>query len=138
MQWVQYFRNIVTRYSVVVEGWPEHIPFANLSGASSALPQLEQLLRQWELGTTFWKRITEADLTQMRSEREARITSGELVEPARRPRSDKGGQHKRSGAQGTPAGETRAGGNTVVNTTSMTTLFFLSFQLILYHYSIKQ
>ncbi|KIK13714.1 hypothetical protein PISMIDRAFT_118367 [Pisolithus microcarpus 441] len=44
MQWAQYFRNVVTRYWVIIDGWPEAILFANLSSMSSSLPQLEILL----------------------------------------------------------------------------------------------
>ncbi|KAG1720808.1 hypothetical protein EDB19DRAFT_1597968, partial [Suillus lakei] len=41
MQWTHFFRNIVKCYSVVIEGWPEQIPFVNLSTASSSLTDLE-------------------------------------------------------------------------------------------------
>ncbi|KAI6017229.1 hypothetical protein PISMIDRAFT_118286 [Pisolithus microcarpus 441] len=44
IQWAQYFQNVITHYQVVIEGWPEMIPFTNLSSASSSLAQLEVLL----------------------------------------------------------------------------------------------
>ena len=71
MQWVLYFRNVVTQYHVVIEGWPENIPFINLSSASSALLQLEQLLHKWELDTMFWKHITDVEFTTMETNRNA-------------------------------------------------------------------
>ncbi|KAG1743896.1 hypothetical protein EDB19DRAFT_1593925, partial [Suillus lakei] len=37
MQWVNYWCNIVQCYCVICEGWPGHIPFKNLSEASSSL-----------------------------------------------------------------------------------------------------
>ncbi|KAG1797630.1 hypothetical protein EV424DRAFT_1292587, partial [Suillus variegatus] len=36
MQWTHYFRNVVQRYQVAIEGWPDNIPFTNLSQVSSA------------------------------------------------------------------------------------------------------
>ncbi|KAG1724450.1 uncharacterized protein EDB91DRAFT_1023468, partial [Suillus paluster] len=41
MQWVHYFHNVIQCYQVVVEGWPNNIPFTNLSNISSAIPDLE-------------------------------------------------------------------------------------------------
>jgi len=55
MQWPHYFRNVVSHYHVVIEGWPNGIPFTNLSTISSSLTQLETLLRKWEMGITYWK-----------------------------------------------------------------------------------
>ncbi|KAG1783911.1 hypothetical protein EV702DRAFT_945406, partial [Suillus placidus] len=42
MQWTHYFRNIIRRYQVMIVGWPNNIPFVNLSKVSSALPELER------------------------------------------------------------------------------------------------
>ncbi|KAG2365336.1 hypothetical protein BDR07DRAFT_1481456 [Suillus spraguei] len=50
MHWAHYWRNVVQRYLVVIEGWPENIPFVNLSTVSSALPDLEMLLDKWKTG----------------------------------------------------------------------------------------
>ncbi|KAI5994435.1 hypothetical protein EDD15DRAFT_2165994 [Pisolithus albus] len=90
MQWAQYFRNVVTRYQVVIEGWPERIPFANLSSASSSLVQLEVLLRKWQLGATYWKTLSDDELTQLQQRRNEGIENGEIEEHSRRTRSDKG------------------------------------------------
>jgi len=97
MQWACYFRNIVTRYSVAIEGWPPRIPFKNLSTVSSALPDLEALLRMWESGAIFWKKLSN-EYTALRSERDAKLNSGEFIEHTRKTRSDKGTKqsHKKS------------------------------------------
>ncbi|KAI6029222.1 hypothetical protein PISMIDRAFT_107954 [Pisolithus microcarpus 441] len=54
MQWVHYFQNVVTWYLVVIKGWPDEIPFTNLSNVSNVLHQLEGLLCKWELGSVHW------------------------------------------------------------------------------------
>ncbi|KIK20613.1 hypothetical protein PISMIDRAFT_62254, partial [Pisolithus microcarpus 441] len=90
MQWAHYFRNVVTRYLVSIEGWPDRIPFTNLSTVSSVLPDLEMLLRKWEAGSTFWKLLNNQDYEVLCRERDAKLNSGELVEGTRRTRSDKG------------------------------------------------
>ena len=91
MQWINYFRNIVARYHVVVAGWPDNIPFENLSKASNSLTQLEGLLQKWEDGTTYWKNISEE---QVENERDALKASGQLAERTCQTQSDKGKKHK--------------------------------------------
>ncbi|KAI6029378.1 hypothetical protein BKA83DRAFT_4489339 [Pisolithus microcarpus] len=76
MQWAQYFRNVITRYQVVIEGWPETIPFANLSSTSSSLAQLEAL--------------SDDELNQLQQRRNEGLENGEIEEHSRRTRSDKG------------------------------------------------
>ncbi|KAG1845222.1 hypothetical protein C8R48DRAFT_554198, partial [Suillus tomentosus] len=90
MQWVYYYRNVIQRYQVVVEGWPEKIPFTNLSQVSSALPDLQMLLRKWESGATYWKSLSDEEFEELRKEREEKLESGELADQCRRPQSDKG------------------------------------------------
>ena len=90
MQWSNYFQNIVTPYQVVIEGWPSTVPFMNLSKASSSFSQLEMLLRKWEMGSTHWKELSQEEYESLRQERNQQLESGELEEPSRRIRSDKG------------------------------------------------
>ncbi|EGN96571.1 hypothetical protein SERLA73DRAFT_154090 [Serpula lacrymans var. lacrymans S7.3] len=59
MHWKNYWRNIIQCYQIVIEGWPEHIPFANLSEVSSGLPDLEMLLHKWESGEIHWRQLSE-------------------------------------------------------------------------------
>ena len=95
MQWTHYFHNIVGHYLVIIEGWPERIPFTNLSTASSVLPDLELLLRLWESGGIFWKKLSEAEYEALCHEHDAKLNSGELVEHTRKTRSDKGAKRTR-------------------------------------------
>ena len=90
MQWVQYWHNVVQRYSVIITGWPKEIPFVNLSTASSALPDLERLLRKWRSKAIKWKRLTAEELAAMEKERDEEIENGVVKEMHRRVRSDKG------------------------------------------------
>ncbi|KAI6011575.1 hypothetical protein PISMIDRAFT_105786, partial [Pisolithus microcarpus 441] len=90
MQWAHYFRNIIARYLVTIEGWPDRVPFANLSTVSSALPDLETLLRMWESGSIYWKQLSNEEYEALRCERDGKLNRGELVEHTRRSRSDKG------------------------------------------------
>ncbi|KAI6033556.1 hypothetical protein BKA83DRAFT_4121013 [Pisolithus microcarpus] len=83
MQWAQYFQNVVTRYQVVIEGWPEMIPFANLSSASSSLAQLE-------LGATYWKALLDDELNQLQQRRNEGLENGEVEEHSCCTHSDKG------------------------------------------------
>ena len=58
-------KNIVTRYRVRIEGWPlADVPFKNLSDVSN-LPKLELLLRGWKEGTIRFRKITDAEYTEM-------------------------------------------------------------------------
>ncbi|KAG2738373.1 hypothetical protein P692DRAFT_20851675 [Suillus brevipes Sb2] len=100
MQWAQYWRNVVKRYSVIIEGWPEQIPFANLSTVSSSLPELEMLLRKWRSGAIYWKRLTPEELERMDEERDKGIEDGAIVEKRRRTRSDKGKKRRRDADAG--------------------------------------
>ncbi|KAL4077484.1 hypothetical protein J3A83DRAFT_4087980, partial [Scleroderma citrinum] len=61
MQWAHYFHNIIACYLVTIEGWPNCIPFTNLSTVSSALLDLEMLLRMWESGSIYWKQLSEEE-----------------------------------------------------------------------------
>ncbi|KAI6097242.1 hypothetical protein F5141DRAFT_1011424 [Pisolithus sp. B1] len=90
MQWAHYFHNVITHYLVAIEGWPDHIPFTNLSAVSSALPDLEMLLRMWESGSTFWKLLNNQDYEATHHEHNTKLNSGELVEGTHRTCSDKG------------------------------------------------
>ena len=67
MSWTRksYMKNIVTRYRVRIEGWPlADVPFKNLSDVSN-LPKLQLLLRGWKEGTIRFRKITDAEYTEM-------------------------------------------------------------------------
>ncbi|KIK76926.1 hypothetical protein PAXRUDRAFT_96019, partial [Paxillus rubicundulus Ve08.2h10] len=90
MQWAYYFQNITQCYMVIVEGWPDSIPFANLSSVTSSLPQLEMLQCKWEMGTTYWKKLTEGKYSELRQKCNEQLESSELMETSCHTHSDKG------------------------------------------------
>jgi len=115
MQWAQYFWNVVSRYQVAIEGWPESIPFANLSGASSSSSQLEILLWKWEMGTTYWKELTDEELEELRQKRNTQIEDGEIQEPSRHTHSDKGKKHVRRSSDDPPSRKKYKSAESIVN-----------------------
>ncbi|KIK35332.1 hypothetical protein CY34DRAFT_26640 [Suillus luteus UH-Slu-Lm8-n1] len=84
MHWAHYWRNVVQRYLVVVKGWPDNIPFVNLSSVSSALPDLEMLLRKWQSHAIYWRRIEEDEYEKLLQERNEKLEQGDVVEERRR------------------------------------------------------
>jgi hypothetical protein len=90
MQWAHYFRNVVQRYQVVVEGWLDQIPFTNLSQVSSALPDLQMLCNRWDDGTTYWKSLSDEEFEKLRLEHEEKLKSGVIIDRRHHTRSDKG------------------------------------------------
>ncbi|KAG6370999.1 hypothetical protein JVT61DRAFT_10716 [Boletus reticuloceps] len=97
MQWTAYFRNIVSHYRVVIEGWLSTVPLANLSEALSSLPQLEMLEHKWEMGLTHWKKLSPEQFEALKRERDEKIESGEIVEPTRHTHSDKDTKRSHTG-----------------------------------------
>lgn len=94
MEWKHYWRNVVKRYSILVEGWPSDIPFS-LDGRT--LGDLETLRHKWQTGTIYWKTLSAAELNQLDQERNEQIEAGEISDPKpRRPRSDRGKKRKRA------------------------------------------
>ncbi|KAG1727171.1 uncharacterized protein EDB91DRAFT_1061285 [Suillus paluster] len=90
MQWVHYWRNIVQRYLVVCTGWPDKIPFENLSKVSSSLADLEMLERKWKSGKIHWRRLENEKFEQLHRERNEKLDSGAIIEHCHRTHSDKG------------------------------------------------
>ena len=115
MQWAQYFRNVVALYNVIIEGWPEAIPFANLSSTSSSLSQLELLLQKWEMGMTYWKEISDEEVEELRQKRNEQIEGGEIEEPSLRTRSDKGKKRVRRSSDDPPSRKKYKSAATIVN-----------------------
>ncbi|KAG1733399.1 uncharacterized protein EDB91DRAFT_1084453 [Suillus paluster] len=93
MQWAHYFRNVVQQYQVVVEGWPDEIPFTNLSQVSSALPDLQMLCNRWDHGTTCWRSLSDEEFEKLHLEHEEKLESGAIIDRCCRTRSDKGMKH---------------------------------------------
>lgn len=65
MRWPSYWKDIVVKYHVVIEGWPHaEVPFRNLSDVSN-LQKLEILLRGWQSGQIYFRRVTDLEFEQM-------------------------------------------------------------------------
>lgn len=103
----------------MIEGWPENLPFKNLSEFSSSITDLENLLRRWESGATHWRAVSEEELKEMDKKRNADIDDGTIEEPQRRRRSDYGKKRVRnnnsSSTQGTRPSKKRRS-NSVIST----------------------
>ena len=92
MEWKHYWVKVVARYHVVIEGWPNSIPFKNLSTASSPLTSLNTLLQSWQDGMTYWKKLTSDEADKLIRDLKSK---GEIQEPQpRRIRSDRGKKRK--------------------------------------------
>lgn len=68
MHWPTYWKDIVVRYHVVIEGWPQDIPFRNLSDVSN-LPKLDQLLRGWQTREIYFRRISDDEFNTLKAQR---------------------------------------------------------------------
>ncbi|KAG1786002.1 hypothetical protein EV424DRAFT_1306164, partial [Suillus variegatus] len=115
MHWTHYWRNIVQRYLVVIEGWPENVPFVNLSTVSSALPNLEMLLDKWETGEIHWKHLDEDEYEKLRQERHEKVSSGEVIKKHRQTRSDKGKKREQPSDHSSQCRKTYKSAQTVIS-----------------------
>ncbi|KAG1842845.1 hypothetical protein F4604DRAFT_1689765 [Suillus subluteus] len=89
MQWALYFQNIVQCYQVMIEGWPDNIPFANLSQVSSALPELDRLFQRWKLGAMHWKTLTDEEFEKILQEHNDKLDHGKINDHRQWTQSDK-------------------------------------------------
>ncbi|KAG1867720.1 hypothetical protein F4604DRAFT_1584954 [Suillus subluteus] len=80
MQWTHYFCNVVQRYKVAIEGWPDNIPFANLSQVSSARSGLKMLCSKWESKKIKWKVLTDEEFKELCLKRQEQLDTGEIVD----------------------------------------------------------
>jgi len=101
MQWAHYFRNVVQQYQVVVEGWPNKIPFMNLSQVSSALPDLQMLCNSWDHGMTCWRSLSNEEFEKLRLEHEEKLESGAIIDRRCRTQSDKGAKRRSTATSAT-------------------------------------
>jgi len=105
MHWANYWCNIVQWYLVIIEGWPDNIPFVNLSSVSSALRDLEMLLCKWQSHAIYWRCLNEDEYQALLEECNKKLESGEITEDCHQTRSDKGKKRVRAlgGSQGEKA-----------------------------------
>ncbi|KAF9231994.1 hypothetical protein BU15DRAFT_55515, partial [Melanogaster broomeanus] len=95
MQWALYWCNIVQCFWVMVTNWPENILFENLSKASNTMSDLELLLHRWKTGKIYWKALDDEEFVRLNQEQLEKIDQGEVSDPRRHTRSDKGKKRKR-------------------------------------------
>lgn len=81
MHYKTYWPHIVQKYGVLVENWPESLPFGDPSTTSGSLASLELLWIQWKVRTTGFRHASAAELA-------AFTASGLFDRPVRKPRSD--------------------------------------------------
>ena len=105
MEYKLYHENVVQRHRVVHVGWPQNIPFKNLSECSSSLQELQNFLKKLDDGKTYWDTnhtITEKELNNLKDERQKQMDDGKIAPRApRRCHSDYGKKRK----QGVPLSE---------------------------------
>jgi hypothetical protein len=104
MKWTHYWRDIVKLHLVIIEGWPEDIPFGNLSEVATSMPKLESLQRKWKQGTIHFRKLTEAEFQQLDEERDKQIENGEVEVVTRKSRSDKGKKRAQPDKENCPPG----------------------------------
>lgn len=68
MRWPTYWKDVVTRYRVAIQGWPQDVPFRNLSDVSN-LQKLEVLLRGWQNGDIYFRRLSDEEFEALSAER---------------------------------------------------------------------
>ena len=93
MQYLNYERDIVLRYGVVLEGWT-HSLWANPSELSTSLEPLRQLVDALKSGSCKFVKLTREDWEKRRKEYYAKIDSGEIRSRERKKRSDAGKKRK--------------------------------------------
>lgn len=64
---------MVEKYYVTIAGWPDEVPFKNLSDVSN-LPKLELLLRGWNDGSIRFRPLLESDVAAESARWTARIS----------------------------------------------------------------
>ncbi len=77
MRWPSYWKDIVVKYRVVIEGWPHtEVPFRNLSDVSN-LQKLELLLRGWQNGEIYFRRLPDEEFELLSAARAAQLEASE-------------------------------------------------------------
>ena len=68
MEYTHYWTKVVHRYKVVLEGWPEELPFKNLSEIGTNMSILENLHERYKSGVMYWRPLTDRTLQQLEEE----------------------------------------------------------------------
>jgi hypothetical protein len=93
MQYVQYHKEIVMRYSIALRGWT-YPTFTNPSELSTSLPPLQELLDAIKSGKCKFVKLTAEERQAEDEKYNEKIQSGEVVVKVRATRKDKGKKRK--------------------------------------------
>ena len=72
MRWHTFPKDVIEKYHVTIIGWPDEIPFKNLSEISN-LNKLETLLQGWAQGTIRFGRLSDSAVAAESAHWTARI-----------------------------------------------------------------
>ncbi|KAI0074490.1 hypothetical protein K474DRAFT_1677051 [Panus rudis PR-1116 ss-1] len=76
MRWPSYWKDIVVKYRVHIQGWPyDEVPFRNLSDVSN-LQKLELLLKGWQDGTIYFRRLSEDEFNSLSAQQASYVDTG--------------------------------------------------------------
>ncbi len=93
MNYQNYEKSIVIRYSVKLIGWPEQILFGTPSNIHT-VPQLRLLQHALQTTACQWTRLHETEMEELTESILSHEGNGKIVGKKRKERSDKGGSHK--------------------------------------------
>ncbi|TFK67057.1 hypothetical protein BDN72DRAFT_899278 [Pluteus cervinus] len=97
MEYVHYWEKVVRRYHVVLEGWPDKLPFKNLSDCADSLYDINLLQDQMKNQLLSWKKLTEIEFDELDEIRQLDIAEGRVPGPKpRKVRSDRGQKRKQN------------------------------------------
>lgn len=78
MRWPSYWKDIVVKYHVIIEGWPhDEVPFRNLSDVSN-LQKLDILLRGWQAGQIYFRRLSDEEFAILSAARAGTVDDSGL------------------------------------------------------------
>jgi hypothetical protein len=95
MNYVNYKSDVVLRYGVILEGWPEGVDFACPSKLGNNLSVLNRLKDAVVSGSCKFRPLTTAEHRSYEEEYQQQVASGELVIPSRKTRKDRGKKRTR-------------------------------------------
>jgi hypothetical protein len=90
MNYVNYKSEVVIRYAVILEEWPEGVKFTCPSKLGNNLSVLNCLKDAVISGTCRFHPLTTAEHCSYQDEYKEQVDSGELVVPSRKTRKDRG------------------------------------------------
>ncbi|KAG0708394.1 hypothetical protein DFH29DRAFT_1065763 [Suillus ampliporus] len=93
MNYPNYIKSIVLSYSIVLDGWPETIPFMSPWNIHTVC-EIWELCDALKAGTCAWKRLTKTELEKYKEDLERRRAAGETVGKPRKKHSDSGTSRK--------------------------------------------